>query len=459
MELTQLTILEASALLKSRQVSPVELAQAHLERIEQRNPDLNAFITITGEQALAQARLAESEIHKSGPRSPLHGIPLALKDLFETCGIPTTAGSKFFYDYLPEEDAYTVCKLKAVGAVFLGKLNMHEIALGVTSNNPHFGAVRNPWDSERTPGGSSGGSAAALAAGMCMGSLGSDTGGSIRIPSSLCGTVGLKPTYGRVSLSGVIPLSWSLDHVGPMARTVRDAAVLLQVIAGYDPADPVSLDVPVVDYLEGIEDGVSGWRVAVAGGEAFEGVDPEIHSMLQSAGHALESLGAVVEQAPPLDFKAAVEANGLIAVVEAAAYHRQRLLEHPENFGQDVLRRLQIGQATSVEDYALSRRKQAEMRRRYTRLFESFDLLLAPATPVAAPLLNGPDAVEQARLLTRCTAPFNLTGLPSLALPYGWTREGLPIGLQIVGAPWHEKKILQAGRALELVMEKTRVLT
>jgi aspartyl-tRNA(Asn)/glutamyl-tRNA(Gln) amidotransferase subunit A len=453
MDLTQITIVEAACLLRKKEISPVELTQAHLERIEQRNPELNAFITVTAETALDEARRTEIEIQTTGPRSLLHGIPLALKDLYETRGTRTTAGSKFFSDYVPDQDASTVSRLKEAGAVFLGKLNMHEIALGVTNDNPHFGAAHNPWDLSRATGGSSGGSAAALVSGMCMGSLGSDTGGSIRIPSSLCGTVGLKPTYGRVSLRGVIPLSWSLDHAGPMARTVMDAAVLLQAIAGYDPQDPSSADMPVDDFTGSLEDGVSGWRCALAAGDAFEGIDPEVDEIVRKAGQALADAGARVDAPPDLDFKEAVTANGMIAVVDAAAFHRERLGSHPEDFGADVRRRLEIGRDTTVEDYALARRKQVELRRRYEQLFETYDLLLTPATPGPAPLLEGPDAVEQARLLTRCTAPFNLTGLPALVIPGGFSSAGLPIGVQIVGAPWQERKVLQAGRALEKILQ------
>ncbi|MEJ2301642.1 MAG: amidase, partial [Anaerolineales bacterium] len=249
MQLTSLTITEAAELLEKRAISPVDLTQAHLTRIQQVNPHLNCFITLTPELALQSARQAETAIQKGEYRSPLHGIPIALKDLYETAGVRATAGSKFFADYVPEHDCAAWEKLQAAGAINLGKLNLHEIALGVTNANPHFGDCHNPWALERSPGGSSGGSGAALAAELCLGSLGSDTGGSIRIPASLCGVVGLKPTYGRVSLRGVIPLSWNLDHAGPMARRVRDVAILLQIIAGYDSADPYSANLPVPDFV------------------------------------------------------------------------------------------------------------------------------------------------------------------------------------------------------------------
>jgi aspartyl-tRNA(Asn)/glutamyl-tRNA(Gln) amidotransferase subunit A len=326
---------------------------------------------------------------------------------------------------------------------------MHEIALGVTNNNPHFGPTRNPWNLECTPGGSSGGSAAALAAGLCLGSLGSDTGGSIRIPASLCGVVGLKPTYGRVSLRGVFPLSWNLDHAGPLARRVRDVGLLLQAVAGYDPDDPASLDQHVPGYMSLLEEGLQGWRVALAQDPFFTKIDSQVLAAVRAAAGVFEELGAEVV---PVEFpgaRQAAQANGLMVVADGAAFHRERLEKHPDGFGADVRQRLQNGAATSSTEYILARRDQAELRRRFERFFEDYHLLLTPATPIPAPPLEGPDAVEQARRLTRFTAPFNLTGLPALALPCGFTGQGLPIGLQIVGAPWSEAGLLRAGHAFE----------
>jgi len=264
MELTALTLTEAAILIEQRKISPLELTRAHLERIERVNPMLNCFITITPEAALTSAKEAEEAILHGDYRGMLHGIPLALKDIFETRGVRTTAGSKFLANYLPDADSTVVEKLRAAGAVFLGKLNMHEWAMRTSNNNPHYGACKNPWNLNRIPGGSSGGSGAALAAELCMGSLGTDTGGSVRVPAALCSVVGLKPSYGRVSTRGVIPLSWNLDHVGPMARCVRDVAVLLQAIAGYDASDPYSINVPADDYLAYLEAGIQGWHVALA---------------------------------------------------------------------------------------------------------------------------------------------------------------------------------------------------
>jgi aspartyl-tRNA(Asn)/glutamyl-tRNA(Gln) amidotransferase subunit A len=429
------------------------LTRACIARIEALDPLLNCFITRTFETALEAARQAEAEIARGGRRGPLHGLPLALKDLYETAGVRTTAGARVFADWIPNRNARLVELLDDAGAVLMGKLNMHEIALGVTNVNPHYGPCRNPWATGHMSGGSSGGSAAALAAGLCLGSLGTDTGGSIRIPAALCGVVGLKPTYGRASLRGVIPLSWNLDHAGPMARCVRDVALLLQAIAGYDPEDPASIDRPVDDYVSGLADGVQGWRVAVASGEFFDSCDPQVMSTVQAAAQMFAALGAGVEAVDFSMARPAAQANGLITPCDAAAFHQQRLQERPMDFGADVLKRLQIGAAYTSTQYALARRTQAALRRQFELFFQDYDILLLPSTPVPAPKIEGQDAVEQAARLTRFTAPFNLTGLPALSLPCGFTLEGLPVGLQIVSRPWAEAVVLRAGHAYEQATE------
>ncbi len=454
MNLIDLTLSESADLIDRKEISPVELTRAYLERVERLDSKLNSFITITAEAALEAARLAEMEITQHGTRSRLHGIPIALKDLYETRGVRTTAGSLFFKDNIPEQDGYAVEKLNAAGAINLGKLNMHEIALGVTTVNPHFGACHNPWDLSRISGGSSGGSGAALAGRLCLGSMGSDTGGSIRIPASLCGVVGLKPTHGRVSLRGLIPLSWNLDHAGPMARNVRDAALLFQVVAGYDPLDPYSVNVPVDDYLERIDGGVSGWRVALASDEFFTQVtDVEVQALVQAATRVFENLGARVEAVPFPDARQAAQANGLMTPSDGAAYHRERMASAPELFGEDIRHRLETGAAFTSTDYILAQRTQSVLRYQFTRFFEEYDLLLTPTTPVTAPPIEGPNAIEQARLLTRFTSPFNLTGLPALSMPCGFTSQGMPVGLQLVGAPWGEARLLRAAYAYEQAAE------
>jgi aspartyl-tRNA(Asn)/glutamyl-tRNA(Gln) amidotransferase subunit A len=451
-ELTYLSIDQAARLLARKEISPVELTRACLERIDHIDPLINSFITSVPWIAMEQARRAEAEFLKGERRGPLHGIPIALKDLYETAGIQTTAGSRHFAEYVPEKDAVVVEKLQEAGAVLLGKLNLHEIALGVTNENPHYGTCRNPWDLNRMTGGSSGGSAAALAAGLCLGSLGSDTGGSIRIPASLCGVVGLKPTFGRVSLRGVMPLSWNLDHVGPMARQVIDVAHLLQIISGYDEDDPTCIDIPVGDYLTSLTAGIHGWRVALLTGEYIGEADDHILATVRQAAGIMESLGARLEEVELSYLLQAAQANSVIVTSDAAAVHQERINNHPEDFGTDVLKRLLTGAAYSSTEYILARRTQTLIKRHLEAVFKQYDLLILPSTPILAPPLQALDAVERARQLTRFTAPFNLTGLPAISLPCGFVREGeieLPVGLQMVAPAWGEVRLLRAAYAYE----------
>jgi aspartyl-tRNA(Asn)/glutamyl-tRNA(Gln) amidotransferase subunit A len=423
-----------------------ELSQACYRQIERLNPTINAFITIIPP--------SPSPSPHSGSALNLAGIPIAVKDLFETAGVRTTAGSLFFKDYIPEQDAMAVSELRAAGVEIIGKTNTHEVALGVTGINPHYGPTRNPWDPSRITGGSSGGSAAAVATGMCMAALGTDTGGSIRIPASLCGVVGLKPTYGRISLRGVFPLSWNLDHAGPLTRSVKDAALLLQILAGYDEQDPFSVDIAADDYLEDIGAGVKDWRIAVATGEFVEVSDVEILSAVRTAARYFEFLGAKVEGVDTSWLYEAALANGQMVQADGAAFHRERLEKNPESFGADVRQRLEAGRDLSSSVYVLARRQQAEVRRRCEQFFHHFDALLLPTTPIAAlPIEDIQNSASQAPALTRFTAPFNLAGIPALSLPCGFTKSGLPIGLQIVSGPWQEAKVLRAGHAFEQATE------
>ena len=453
-----LTIASALDLLRAGKISATSLAQACLDRIERLNPRNHAFITVTPDLALAQAAQADALLSRKPSNLDqllLLGIPLVLKDLFNLAGVCTTAGSKFFGDRIPTEDAEAVLKLKLAGACLLGKTNTHEIALGVTGVNPHFGTVPNPWSSTHISGGSSSGSAAAVATGMCLAALGTDTGGSIRIPASLCGVVGLKPTYGRISLRGVMPLSWNLDHVGFLTRSVQDAALLLRVLAGYDPHDPASVNVAVDDYLVHLEDGVKDWRVALAVGEYVAASDPVVLAALTDAAGVFKGLGAQVEKVDMDELANLARANVQMTQADAAAVHRQRLAEHPDWFGVDVRQRLQTGAALTGVEYSLARREQAEGRCRCERFFEKYDLLLLPTTPIPAPLIEGTQAIQAARQLTRFTAPFNLTGLPALSIPCGFVA-GLPLGLQLVSRHWGEAKLLQAGQAFEMATSADR---
>jgi len=436
-----LSMTDQRDLVKNQEVNASDLASACYRQIERLNPILNAFITVLPKR--------EEELPSNGS-TPLYGLPLAVKDLYDTKGIRTTGGSKFFADRVPTEDAYVIQKIRKAGAQIIGKTNTHEIALGVTNNNPHFGACKNPWDITRTPGGSSGGSAVAVATGMAMAALGTDTGGSIRIPAALCGVVGLKPTYGRVSLRGILPLSWNLDHPGPITRKVEDAALMLQVMSGYDEMDPTSIKTLPGDYSSHLRDTMKERKVALAVGDFIEEVtDSEILQAVREAARVLEDQGATIIELNADFLREAALANSLMTQADGAAFHRDRLKEHPDWFGADVRQRLETGAGFSSTDYALARRTQAEVKRRCEILFDEYDALLLPTTPIPAPVLEGENAVERARQLTRFTAPFNLTGLPALSVPCGFTKEGLPIGLQIASRSWNESGVLRVGYAFQ----------
>ena len=424
---------------------PMSGKRARVE-IERLNPILNAFITRldrAGESELDE--IPGSELRET----PLAGAPVAIKDLFETKGTRTTAGSLFFKDYVPSTDSAAVKRVRSAGGRVIGKTNTHEIALGVTTVNPHFGACRNPWNIERVSGGSSGGSAVAVCTGMALAALGTDTGGSIRIPASLCGVVGLKPTFGRVSLRGVIPLSWNLDHVGPLTRTVADAALMLEVLSGPDDDDPTSVESPIPTAGRSLEAGILNWRMAMATGAYVEDCDPEVLESVETAAAVFRQLGADVERRELSYLSEAAQANAVMTQADAAAFHRERLAQQPMLFGEDVRQRLETGRAFTATEYVLARRTQTEIRHRLMLLLREYDALLLPTTPVTAPSIEGGDAIAHARQLTRFTAPFNLAGLPAISIPCGFSRDGMPIGLQLVGAAWNEARLLQAARSYE----------
>ena len=445
MNLASLSLIDQRDLVKSREVNAFDLASACYHQIERLNPTLNAFITVIPPEQLIPPEDAHS--------LPLYGIPLAVKDLYNTKGILTTSGSRFFAGHIPQEDAFVVHKMKRAGAQVIGKTNTHEIALGVTNNNPHYGACKNPWDITRTPGGSSGGSAVAVATGMAMAALGTDTGGSIRIPAALCGVVGLKPTYGRVSLRGIMPLSWNLDHAGPITRKVEDAALMLQVMGGYDKLDPASVKTLPGDYSSHLRDTMKERKIALAIGNYIEEADQEILEAVRKAAHVLEEQGASITEVNMDFLKEAALANGLMTQADGAAFHRERMQEHPDWFGADVRQRLETGAAFTSSEYSLTRRTQAEVKRQCELLFDEYDVLLLPTTPIPAPVLEGENAIERARQLTRFTAPFNLTGLPALTVPCGFTQDGLPIGLQIISRAWNEAGVLRAGYVFQQATE------
>lgn len=448
-----LTIGQAADLLRRRDVSPVELTEACLERIGRLDARLNAFITVTAEAALAAARAAEREIARGDYRGPLHGVPLALKDLFDVAGVRTTAASKILAGNVPGEDSAAAARLKDAGAILLGKLNMHEFAFGATGVNPHYGPCRNPWDTGRITGGSSSGSGAAVAAGECLASLGTDTGGSIRIPASLCGVVGLKPTFGRVSRRGIIPLSWSLDHVGPLTRTAEDAAIVLQAIAGHDPGDPSSATDPVPDYTSALRDGASGIRIGIPRKFFFENLDTEIEAAVRKAISVLQSAGATAEE---LDLPHVEEIPAAVAAImlpEALAYHHRWMEERPEDYGDDVRHRLELASRYSAVTYVQAQRLRETAREEWRRgVFNQVDIIATPTTAIPAPPIE--DGGLQTTLnLIRLTNPFNFLGLPAVSVPCGFTASGLPIGLQLAGRWWDEATVLRAAHAYQQVTE------
>ena len=454
-DLATLTLKEASELVRRKDVSPVELTQACLARIDRHEEAINAFITVTRDQALAAAREMEAELRRGRPRGPLHGIPIALKDNIDTAGVLTTAASGVFKDRVPSEDANVVGRLKRAGAVLLGKLNLHEFALGGTSAVTYYGPVRNPWDPERVAGGSSGGSAAAVVAEMCFGTLGTDTGGSIRIPASLCGIVGLKPTYGRVSNRGVIPMAWTLDHVGPMCRTVEDAALMLGAISGFDPTDPASFDVPVPDYSRSIGTQTSRLRVGVVRTPFFESLNPEVAKAVEAAIAVLRTLTADVKDVQ-------IPAAGNVADVwnsEIYAYHLPWITTTPELYQQATRTLIQGAGKTSATTYAQALRNLHVVRRDIRRVFGTVDVLITPtqrgvAQPIAAAppapgagRAGGPPAGGGGGLVN--TAAFDIYGLPTISVPCGFSSSGLPIGLQISGNHFAEPTVLAVAHAYE----------
>jgi aspartyl-tRNA(Asn)/glutamyl-tRNA(Gln) amidotransferase subunit A len=441
MNLSSLSLTDQRDLVRSKGINASDVASACYRQIERLNPTLNAFITVVPPELLFQKTDTQNTL--------LDGIPIAVKDMYDTKGIRTTAGSRFFADNVPQEDAFAVQKIKKAGAQIIGKTNTHEIALGVTNNNPHYGACKNPWDITRTPGGSSGGSAVAVATGMALAALGTDTGGSIRIPAALCGVVGLKPTYGRVSLRGILPLSWNLDHAGPITRKVEDAALVLQVMGGYDELDPTSVKTLPGDYSSHLKDSMKERKIALAVGNFIEEADQEILEAVHNAAQVLAKEGALTTEVNVDFLREAAIANGLMTQADGAAFHRERLKEHPDWFGADVRQRLEVGAALTSSEYALARRTQAEVKRQCEVLLNLYDILILPTTPIPAPVFEGEDAVERARQLTRFTAPFNLTGLPALTVPCGFTKDGLPIGLQIVSRAWNEAGALRTGYAFQ----------
>ena len=443
------SILELGERFRKRSLSPVELTKDCLARIAQLNPAIHAFITVSSDSALEQARQAEAEIARGDWRGPLHGIPLAVKDLIDTAGILSTAASALFKDRIPHEDAEVVSRLKNAGAVLLGKQNLHEFAYGGSSVGGYYGAVHNPWSLAHIAGGSSGGSAAAVSAGLGYGAIGTDTSGSIREPAALCGVVGLKPTYGRVSARGVIPLAPSLDHVGPIARTVEDVAVILEAIAGFDRNDPASRDVPAADYARALRQGPGALRIGVPRSFFYEDLDPEVAAATDNALRVLAAMAAEVRE-----IELPVPTDRSLQSAEAYNYHAEFVARTPELYEPETLRRIESGRNLSAGDVLEQRNQLQNTRREIVDVFENVDVLVTPTTPVVAPtiadLLEDPDQLRARELvLLRNTRPFNIWGLPAISVPCGFTAAGLPMGLQISGPHWQEARVLQLAYAYE----------
>jgi aspartyl-tRNA(Asn)/glutamyl-tRNA(Gln) amidotransferase subunit A len=444
-----LTIAEASAAIRARRLSPVELTRSRLERIAALDGRLSAFVTVTAEPALAQARAAEQELARGEWRGPLHGVPLALKDLYATAGVRTTGHSRVLADWVPDEDAAGVARLKEAGAVLLGKLAMSEWATGSVVEGP-WPPARNPWNVEHVPGGSSSGSGAAVAAGLCLGALGSDTGGSIRGPAAHCGVVGIRPTYGRVSRRGVLPLCWSLDTAGPLAPSARDCALLLAAIAGHDPGDPGSADVPVPDYAAALGGGLAGARVGIDRRHFFHaGINRETLAAVEAALGVLGGLGARIEEVEMPSLDDAPAALHAIHACEAHAYHAERLARAPELYGPTARNYFRVGALVSAADYLRAQRLRERIRQEVLAVLRRVDLLAAPTQAGPAERFDaiapGPDRFARASPMQ----PFSLAGVPAVSVPCGFSSAGLPIGLQLVGRPFDEATVLAAADAYE----------
>jgi aspartyl-tRNA(Asn)/glutamyl-tRNA(Gln) amidotransferase subunit A len=446
------SIAELAPRLAAREISPVEVTDAALARIEQLEPKLNAYITVTAESARHAARASEAAILAGHYHGPLHGIPVAIKDLYATRGVATTFGSPLYADWVPDFDAAAVEQLKRAGAVLLGKTNLHELAYGSTSANAHYGAVHNPWRLDHHPGGSSGGSSAAVAAGVAYAAMGSDTGASIRQPAACTGIVGIKPTFGRLSKFGALPLAWSQDHAGPLTRTVGDAALVLQALAGHDPRDPSSVARPVPDFSAGIGDGIAGLRIGVARAFFFDDCAPGVVDAIEAALGVLEELGALIEEVALPDMDAAYTVGTVTIAVEGAAVHAADLRERPELFSDELRAAFELGSFYSGVDYVQAQRVRRQVMQATERAMAGFDAVVMPTSPVPATAIES-SPPEHAMLRPRNTMPFNVLGLPGISVPCGFTGDGLPVGLQIIGKAFDEAGVLRIAHAYEQATE------
>jgi aspartyl-tRNA(Asn)/glutamyl-tRNA(Gln) amidotransferase subunit A len=447
-----LSIEEAGRLLRKREISAVELVEAALARIERWNPELNAFLTITAENARREARAAERAIRRGSAKGPLQGIPISLKDNYWTRGIRSTAGSKILAKFVPDEDSDVASRLARVGAILLGKTNMHEFAYGITNENPHYGPVHNPWAQDRISGGSSGGSAVAVATGMGFASMGTDTGGSIRIPASLCGIVGLKPTYGLVSVAGIVPLAETLDHAGPLARSVTDACIMLQAVAGKYPRGATA-----PDYRKLRKSIPRRFRIGWPKHYYFDRVDGEVREAIDAAAKTLESLGARIEEVSLAHLADSLEPSMNIAMAEATRFHESQgyFPARAAEYSEDVRKRLELGREVRAADYLKALAVRREIQEEFQAGFAHVDAIMAPTLSIAAPRIGENEVMIEGEketvrsALVRLNRPANLTGDPAMSVPCGLTGAGLPIGMQLIGPRWSEARLLAIALAYE----------
>jgi aspartyl-tRNA(Asn)/glutamyl-tRNA(Gln) amidotransferase subunit A len=455
-ELSRLSLAQAARLVKKREVSPVELVEASLERIAQVDPQLKAFIRVFEDEARQVAKAAEMMVMAGHDLGPLHGIPVALKDNVALRGFPTTAGSRILADWIPEQDATVTARLRQAGAVFVGKLNMHEFAWGGTSDNPHYGTVRNPWNIDRFPAGSSGGSGAAVAARACYGAIGTDTGGSIRLPSAINGIVGIRPTYGRVSNHGIIPLAWSMDTAGPMTRTVADCALMFGAVAGHDPRDASTARVSVPDYVGALDDGIAGLRIGIIPGYFFHHLQRPVHDAVTAALDTLVAAGAQLVDVDIRNIHGNISAQLTIEAAEPSAYHQRWLRERPDDYGDDVRMLLEVGELLLATHYLQAQRYRNLLRSEFMEAFRRVDVFVCPTLPFTATRIGEMkvqiEAGQEEAMLSaimQFTGVPSLTGLPSLNVPCGFDQDGMPIGMQIIGRPFDEATLFRAGAAYQ----------
>jgi len=459
-ELLNLSLAQAAQRVKRKEISPVELVEAALARIAAVDARLKAYISVFADEARQVAKAAEIMTMAGHDLGPLHGVPIALKDNVATRGTRTTAGSKILSDWKPQNDATIAARLRQAGAIFVGKLNMHEFAWGGTSDNPHYGAVRNPWNTEHFPAGSSGGSGAAVAARTCYGAIGTDTGGSIRLPSAINGIVGIRPTYGRVSNHGIIPLAWSMDTAGPMTRTVEDCAIMFGTMAGYDPNDGTTSRAATCDYTAGLTEGVRGLRIGVIPGYFFHHLQPPVLAAVKQALDTLVGLGAQIVEVDIENIHGNISAQLTIESAEPSTYHQRWLRERPDDYGADVRSLLEIGEMLLATHYLQAQRYRTLLRNEFMDAFRKVDVFICPTLPFTATKVGAmkvviEDGVEEDMLsaIMQYTGVPSLTGLPSLNVPCGFDPNGLPIGMQIIGRPFDEATLFRAGAAYQSVTD------